>query len=1086
MLHGGEVHTVAVNSDNTKIATGGKDGTVSVWNLKDLKQLAGTGKRHDKSNTRDTTQKTGALGEIKTEPRKEIDSKLSIDAPDKVENAGDLIPTNEGPNNKTSSQKSIHNTEKDQTIGSNNENSEVSTESTEPIQNVVQDQDDSTRASQSAEPIQNAETQDPAQIDSTKASTQQSSVEPKDATPQTDGIHGKSSDSQSFPSPILTLHNHSDTVISIHWSPKSANQLLSSDKAGNIYLTDVNANTSRLLYPQPEPVQLIDLTWSADARMVLWITSDSKIHVVDVTKNTYQELTQNAERQTSLVYRSIAFDPTNNYLIAVDDDTLMYVFQYKYNEANYQFRLTHKISKLINKNTVNVHYKRIDWSPDGELVTVPTASKNNNTVISLVAKSKGWHNKVSIVGHGRTCEVIKFSPNVYNASLNDNRDLYNLVATAGSDKSLCVWNTTKETPLFILQDIVERPVADLAWSKDGEVLVCASLDGHMSMCVFSSTELGYKVTKETFDQLWRLSNELVKPLTYKYDSEITGEGAIAAAKKGNVIHLIDQKDAVKITNAKKEKVAEAPVVEVEEQKTESETKLRKGSIVPEIADRPDITKDADVNMKESGETSKTSTVKTKKKPVKAPQKPIVQKVTTKNGKRRIQPTLISSSGSLAPLPIKDTPSIMKSSSKSLMEFDRPSYSVSDEFSKQNKRFRAGQDDSAPKKFKRELEPVKFIGSAIVNPSTTFAKVRLAVPKTKFNMEFATNAGFVLDVRNGLGNEAKPSRITYFKKDKQLWNDFVPRYIQLATEGLLFWALSTSDGQILTYAHDSGERLLPPLVLGAPISFLESHGKYLMAVSCIGELYVWDLENKKVELSTNLAPLLDMNSKFQEDGLAKAENITLCAVTSIGIPLVTLSNGSGYLYNNNMGTWQTVTESWWSFGSHYWDTNAENQPLGKFGDSSSIIELLEHMTNEEIVRKTRTGRGKYFNKISKNMIMKEGFENLENTISLSHLENRLLCCELLGENKDFHKYFMVYVQRLCELGFKAKLYAVCDKLLGPVSDEDDEVLVEPWDEKICGVNKRELLKEVILACAKHRDVQRVLLHFGRRIGIEGML
>ena len=36
-------------------------------------------------------------------------------------------------------------------------------------------------------------------------------------------------------------------------------------------------------------------------------------------------------------------------------------------------------------------------------------------------------------------------------------------------------------------------------------------------------------------------------------------------------------------------------------------------------------------------------------------------------------------------------------------------------------------------------------------------------------------------------------------------------------------------------------------------------------------------------------------------------------------------------------------------------------------------------------------------------MKEGFESLENTISISHLENRILCCELLGENKDFHKF-----------------------------------------------------------------------------------
>ena len=83
-----------------------------------------------------------------------------------------------------------------------------------------------------------------------------------------------------------------------------------------------------------------------------------------------------------------------------------------------------------------------------------------------------------------------------------------------------------------------------------------------------------------------------------------------------------------------------------------------------------------------------------------------------------------------------------------------------------------------------------------------------------------------------------------KKDKEIWCDFIPKYIQLATEGSNFWAVTTVDGTILTYSHVSGKRLLPSIVLGSPISFLESYDKYLMVVTCIGELYVWDMEIKK--------------------------------------------------------------------------------------------------------------------------------------------------------------------------------------------------------------------------------------------------
>ena len=255
-------------------------------------------------------------------------------------------------------------------------------------------------------------------------------------------------------------------------------------------------------------------------------------------------------------------------------------------------------------------------------------------------------------------------------------------------------------------------------------------------------------------------------------------------------------------------------------------------------------------------------------------------------------------------------------------------------------------------------------------------------------------------------------------------------------------------------------------------------------------------DQKNVLKSSISPLLEL---YNKEGLVKSDNITLCAVTSYGIPLVTLSNGSGYLFNKDLGVWQTITESWWCFGSHYWDSTQTGnssgggsgsggsnnkqslQTMNMFNDEQSIIELLEHKTNEEILRKTRTGRGKYFNKISKNMLMKEGFESLENTISISHLENRILCCELLGENKDFHKFFTTYVQRICELGFKAKLFEVCDELLGPIDTDTAKPPNENnWEPKICGFDKRELLKEIITSCSQFRDAQRVLVHFGKKL------
>lgn len=888
-------------------------------------------------------------------------------------------------------------------------------------------------------------------------------------------------------SPLKSYDYHERLIRIARWNPITPNQFVSCDDSGCIFLnTD---DTPKKLYPftseDTHSTSITDGNWSLDGKYFVWSTSDGKIHLVDINKLTYQELSSLDHSEKPLTQRSVAFDPTNNYLITLNDDTLINLYQYHEQQSGYQFRLIHKISKLLNKTPINVKYKRISWSPDGEFISIPTASKNLTSLISLLSRSQDWTNKISLVGHDLNCEVVRFNPKVYTTDKSDTVEplnAFHIIATSGSDKTLVVWNTSKDSPLFIIKDVSSKPVVDLAWDKTGRTLFFASLDGHLTSVEFEESELGNQVSDQMFLQLFNFKDKYVKPFNFKYDDGSNKKSSSSA------IELLDQKDAIKIF-----KEGEVKVETTQPTGVEKPAGKHQGVIVPEVLEYSKSEDSHDI----------LQTMVTRSKRAKVPPKTAVanksvsydtQKITSKDGKKRIQPMLISKTNKDAAPLLQSSPATTSGASKTLMEFDKPSYLVAEEVFREKRRLKGNQDDNSTKKVKRDLEPVKFIGSIVVNPNLAFSKTRLAIPKVRMNFRIVSkldNESLSLDIRNGQGNESAPTRITYLKKDKQIWCDFIPRYIQLVTEGTTFWALSTSDGQIIIYSSTSGKRILPPLILGTPLSFLESHGKYLMAVTSVGELYVWDIETKKLHLNSplSLSPLLELSSKYQEDGLSKSENLTMCSITSKGIPLVTLSNGSGYLFNKDLGTWQTITESWWAFGSHYWDSlndDALPQTTGLLGnDGSSLIKLLEHKTNEEIIRKSRTDRGKYFNKISKNMIMKEGFENLENTISLSHLENRILCCELLGEASDFKRFLITYAKRICELGHKAKLYDVCSQLLGPVieNEEDDVKLVEDsdWDPKICGLEKRELLKEIILACASNRDAQRVLIHFAKRIG-----
>lgn len=919
--------------------------------------------------------------------------------------------------------------------------------------------------------------------------------------PHLQGVSKEASETEiSSLTPLHTIECHSYPIQCLESSPSEPKSFISADVKGYLYHTQAidDAFSSTLLYPFSSlPIlPILDCSWSHDGLLVAWTTMDCRTCVYDVSKKTFQELSSLCETSNvrSGSQRSISFDPTNNYLVTMGDDGILYIYQYAYFQEKYRFRLIHKISRHVCKPLLHCKYRRISWSPDGELLCIPTATKNHSALISMVSRSQGWENRVSLVGHGSQCEAVLFLHVLYTdeQTSDSNARVHNIVATAGSDRILLIWNTTKETPVLVLRDIAEKDVVSLLWLKDGQLLFAGSLDGHISMILFEPNELGYTASPQLSIKWLELSKHLIKPLDYKYEPELIPNPSRRSTAPQ--IEYINQSDAVDALQTQLPPPLKSGSTEVVEKPGPGSVKSKPtvscvGPITPEVIPAPN---DSERHQQASSDILQ-SAMAAKPKPPSSPKSslaakstalPAKQVVTTKNGRKRIQPQLISkNSNGNQGIPDKPAPSPSLPNGDSLkpsLDFEKPSLSVSEEFQKECKRAKlddTGNGTGAHKKAKRELEPVRFIGSVLVNPNTTFAKVRLAVPKPRLSFQVTSKFegdSCYLDIRNGAGNELKPTRITYMKNNSQLWLDFHPKLVLLVAEGNFFWAISTGDCLILVYSHGLGKRLMPPLVLGSPILFLECLGDFLMATTSVGEIFVWDIKRSKIEVSSNIGPLLELHSKVLDDGIAKSDHITMCSITLLGTSLVTLSNGNGYMYNKDMESWQTVSESWWSFGSQYWDSLADSTT-----DEQSIIDMMELKTTYEIMRKNRVGRGKYFNKISKNMIMKEGFENLENCVSLAHLENRILCCERLGESTQFKEILVVYCQRLCEMGSKAKLFEVFNDLYGPA---DDEKTGSQWQSTVCGFKKHDLLREIIIACVENRDVQRIIDYFARKVGL----
>ena len=67
---------------------------------------------------------------------------------------------------------------------------------------------------------------------------------------------------------------------------------------------------------------------------------------------------------------------------------------------------------------------------------------------------------------------------------------YVCIAIGSRDRSLSVWLTSLKRPLFVIHDVFESSILDLAWSKDGMVLLACSMDGSVAAVVLNEDELG--------------------------------------------------------------------------------------------------------------------------------------------------------------------------------------------------------------------------------------------------------------------------------------------------------------------------------------------------------------------------------------------------------------------------------------------------------------------------------------------------------------------------------------------------------------------------------------------------------------------
>jgi protein HIRA/HIR1 len=971
----------------------------------------------------------------------------------------------------------------------------------------------------------------------------------------TESIYNAEDASYTKPRQLCHMSHHLGTIHSVRFSPNG--RYLASgadDKIICIYHLDSNPPSHQTSFGtnEPPPVEnwktykrlvghendVQDLGWSYDNSLLVSVGLDSK--VVVWSGHTFEKLKTLAVHQSHV--KGITFDPANKFFATASDDRTIKIFSFTSPAPNAtqhdmmnNFQLQHTISAPFKSSPLTTYFRRCSWSPDGNHIAAANAVNGPVSSVAIIERTS-WDSEINLIGHEGPTEVCAFSPRLFytkkppeNGAANGHApsSLVTVIASAGQDKTLSIWNTNTSRPLVILQDMASKSISDLSWTPDGQTLFASSLDGSIVVIKFEVGELGWVAKAEENDKALQKYGGSRKGMGFAEDveglqlenhskaGELRGAetrmaglmGDYSAAKKDSTPTTNGVKTAVKNGEANGDSEA---TKEKEKEKPAEETADKTAERIQQLKSRVTIGKDgkkrvAPLLVSSSG--TGTSSL---------PQSQLVGTSTTKAAQNDAPQTILDLSRPYDGLPRGGLASMLLGNKRKAIALDGED--DEDPAAKRSARgpvpiVADGVNGLEPAQITAPLQGLvptpEYLRPVVLNPSISTSGVRLAVPKVRTHILRPLERGvlqgdttlddatkipenIILEAKNP-ASIREPSHMTASKRGVVLWQDFLPRAIILVTGSKHFWAAACEDATIYVWTP-AGRRLINALVLDMQPVILECREHWLMCVTAAGMVHVWNIKTMSApHPAVSLAPVLEIaTTSLSQHGPTPGPGITSASLNSVGNIVVTVSNGDGYFYSSDMQAWQRVSEAWWAVGSQYWNSNdssvsaLQSTAVGPVTDSKAaegdkeaanvsagIIPHLERHTTTDFLLK---GRAYTLQRLVKALLSKDGFEDFESSVSIAHLENRIAGAMQLGSKDEFRLYLFMYAKRIGAEGLKGKVEELLNSLLGGLggllqekkSARDEQQVGKGWyskDDTLCGWDRKELLKGVVMILGK---------------------
>lgn len=325
------------------------------------------------------------------------------------------------------------------------------------------------------------------------------------------------------------LYRHNKSVNVVRFSP-SGEFLASGDDEGTMFIWELREREQMIDPPNEDenpnkeywyPVKLLrghlddiyDICWSRDGNFLVSSSMDNTVIVWDMQKYVKSHIFSDFKGYV----QGVCWDPCNQYIASVGSDRTLRIHNInskknvcKISKApwtNSTEKGTFK-ARLFFDDTLQSYFRRLSFTPDGELLIVPSGiiEKGEKVTNSCYVFSRHVLNKpaLSLPTGEKYTVAVKCNPFLYklrksndDTSNKENETFkpminlpYRMIFAVAACDSVLFYDTEQLLPFAYVSNIHYTHLTDLSWSPDGLTLVVSSTDGYCSFILFTMEELG--------------------------------------------------------------------------------------------------------------------------------------------------------------------------------------------------------------------------------------------------------------------------------------------------------------------------------------------------------------------------------------------------------------------------------------------------------------------------------------------------------------------------------------------------------------------------------------------------------------------